>query len=188
MDVCFGGTTQTDQFKMIFKWIWKHLNVIPHQHKIVLAVPVKGVKDLSTVPQDLQSQSDEHLKFCLRGERIPLQKTSAKWSNLLLYVKPPEPWSHQGQIYQMLSFFTLHKLTDRLKLSNRVWPRDTEKRLLTHGTLRRTEVQLKSLKQDEQFSPDNFNCFDIISFYGPSNVFKLFWDIFWIVDSYHLTT
>lgn len=47
-------------------------------NKIVLAAPVKGVKDLSTAPQDLQFQSDEHLKFCLRGERIPLQKTSAK--------------------------------------------------------------------------------------------------------------
>lgn len=102
MDVYFGGTTRADQFKMIFKRIWKHLNVIPHQHKIVLAAPVKGVKDLSTAPQDLQSQSDEHLKFCLRGERIPLQKTSAKWSNLLLYVKPPEPRSHQGQIDQQI--------------------------------------------------------------------------------------
>lgn len=159
MDVYFGGTTRADQFKMIFKRIWKHLNVIPHQHKIVLAAPVKGVKDLSTAPQDLQFQSDEHLKFCLRGERIPLQKTSAKWSNLLLYVKPPEPRSHQGQIYQMLCFFTLHKFTDRLKLSNRVWPRDIEKRLLTRGTLTRTEVQLKPLKQDEQFTPDNFKFF-----------------------------
>lgn len=86
MDIYFKGTTQADQFKLIFKWIWKHLNVTPHQHKIVLTVPVTEVEDLSTAPQDLQSQSDERLKFCLRGTRIPLQKTSAKWSNLLLYV------------------------------------------------------------------------------------------------------